>query len=185
MLGLSSEDKYDSHTAIRHLSEIDKSGYSVDLILPIALRKHKAFTPWLAEGKTVAKANPVSSTQDKKVIMSFVRAPPSHVHHGGPHTHKASFDVRIGGAMVRTLLDSGADASVISKKFLDRLGIPYQSNKISGTVGGIGGGSVKTYGTAQIAVKLGKYHPVHQFYIIPDSESGYDCILGDDFLHPY
>ena len=58
----------------------------MELILPMALRNHKAFTPWLAEGKTVAKANPVSSAPDNRIIMSFVRAPPSHVHHGGPHT---------------------------------------------------------------------------------------------------
>ena len=185
VLSLIGEDLYDSHTALRHLAEVDKAGYKATVELPMSLRKHRAFTPWLTEGHTESRPNS-STDKTTPVVMSFYRAPPQHVQDKGPHTHKASFDVRIGGAMVRTLLDTGADTSVISKKYLDRVGIPYQrTHHSTGSVGGIGNGNVKTYGFAQVAVKMGKYHPVHQFHVVPDSVSGYDCIIGDEFLHPY
>ena len=86
--------------------------------------------------------------------------------------------------MVRTLFDSGANVSIISKKFLSRLGISWESGNSTDSVGGVGG-DIKTYGTAMVAVKLGKHHPVHTFQVVQDSQSGYECILGDDFLHPY
>jgi hypothetical protein len=61
----------------------------------------------------------------------------------------------------------------------------WTSEDSTGSVGAFGGHQVDTLGTAQVGVKLGKYHPIHEFMVMPDSNSGYDCILGDDFMHPY
>ena len=49
VLSLIGEDLYDSHTALRHLAEVDKAGYKATVELPMSLRKHRAFTPWLTE----------------------------------------------------------------------------------------------------------------------------------------
>ena len=180
VLNIQGTDLYDSHTALRHVQEINKAGYSIDVELPMHLRKHRAFTPWLQDGHTVSR--PKASKQP--VILSFTQKPPPHMQERGPHAHKTSFDMRIGGAMVRTLLDSGANVSVISKQLLSRLGMAWQKGASTDSVGGIGG-HVKTYGTADVAVKLGKYHPVHTFQVVEEAISGYECIIGDDFLHTY
>jgi RNase H-like domain found in reverse transcriptase/Reverse transcriptase (RNA-dependent DNA polymerase)/Integrase zinc binding domain/gag-polyprotein putative aspartyl protease len=185
ILSLSSSDLYDSHTAIRHLAEVDPAGHTVDVTLPLTLRKHRAFTPWLTAGRTVGGSKRTLPVQHQQVIMTFSQPLSQPVHYHGPFTHKASFDVRVGGAVVRTLFDTGATVSVVSRRFLNKFGISYQKDKSSGHVDGFGGGSIATIGTAMVPVKLGKHQPVHLFQVIPDADSGYDCILGDDFLHPY
>ena len=46
-LVLHDSDLDHAHVALRHVSELEVSPYSVNVLLPMTIRKNKAFTPWL------------------------------------------------------------------------------------------------------------------------------------------
>jgi hypothetical protein len=48
-------DPYLAHTAVRHAATVPTS-HSVFVSMPVALRKNKAFTPWLCQGLTFQNA---------------------------------------------------------------------------------------------------------------------------------
>ena len=50
---LTGADKYDSHTALRHAHELVSSKFKVNVLLSSENRRDKAFTPWLADAKTI------------------------------------------------------------------------------------------------------------------------------------
>ena len=56
---LTGKDVYDSHTALRHVHEIQSPQHSVHVILPLSLRTNKGFTPWLINAKTKVRGSTV------------------------------------------------------------------------------------------------------------------------------
>ena len=52
-LVLTGADKYDSHTALRHANELVSPEFKVNVLLSSENRRDKAFTPWLADAKTI------------------------------------------------------------------------------------------------------------------------------------
>ena len=59
VLELTGTDVYDSHTALRHVHELQSPQHSVHVILPLSLRTNKGFTPWLINAKTKVRGNTV------------------------------------------------------------------------------------------------------------------------------
>jgi RNase H-like domain found in reverse transcriptase/Reverse transcriptase (RNA-dependent DNA polymerase)/Integrase zinc binding domain/gag-polyprotein putative aspartyl protease len=188
ILDIHGSDLYDSHTALRHLHDIDTGEHSVLLILPMSLRKHKAFTPWLCNGKTqcrLGRTNASDIESNGRRVSACVlemRNLSRHVHsRRNDHAHFASFDMRVAGAQVRTLLDTGATCSCVSSRFATRLGLHWNRDTDIKEIGGVGG-EVSVLGAIESTVKLGKRQIRQVFLVIKDPIAGYDCLLGQDFL---
>ena len=187
-LKLSGLDLYDAHAAVRHLSSIQYNTHTVNVLMSPALRKHPAFTPWLCTAKTIPNSdvNGWLPHQAKSFYTLQFVAKARHVHnlptkHG---THHASFDIRVGGASVRALFDTGANCSCLSDSFAKTLGLEYGGTQQPENIGGIGG-SVVILGHVQFPVKLGKFQGTQTFSIVSEPIAGYDCLIGEDFFAQY
>ena len=179
-LGLTGTDLVDAHTALRHIENVDKRGYQLKVRLPMSLRKNRAFTPWLHTGKTVTRERSATVlTGNTEIVVLSFEAPVQHMQ--SAHTHTASFDIRVAGAMIRTLLDSGANRSCISLRLVRRLGLTPDKSGQNIPINGVGG-SAPVMGTVRLPVKLGKHQPVQEFLVTRDDIAGYDCVLGEDFF---
>ena len=158
--------------------------------MPLEMRTNRGFTPWLANAKTEIRNSKIPLTDyglekpDKSVCVLQFSASMSHVH-SEEHVHHASFDIRIGGKIVRTLLDSGGSCSCISRKLATQLNLNWKKSKIptDESIGGIGG-AVSVLGTVTTKVKIGKFQPEQELLVVEGTIAGYDCLLGQDFLVP-
>ena len=190
ILTLNHEDIYDSHTAVRHIPEVDLNGHCLKLIMKQELRTNPAFTPWLTEGTTLyrglQKSIPrfkqdisLTSHQEKVCVLHF-HSRGNHIK--SPDCHLASYDARIAGLLIRTLFDSGATCSCISQRLVQRLNLPITSSTKNQQIGGVGG-AIQILGQVNNAdIKLGRYHTQHPLLVVNEPIAGYDCILGQDFL---
>jgi hypothetical protein len=186
ILNIHGDDLYDAHTALRHLHSIDSREHSVLLMLPLTLRKHRAFTPWLTHGKTqskVVRAKQSSGGNKENVSILEMQNKAKHVHSSRDSTaHFASFDMRVAGSQVRTLLDTGATCSCVSAKFASKLGLQWSMvDSNMEEIGGVGG-EVSVLGRLENTVKLGKKQAKQTFLVVQDPIAGYECLLGQDFL---
>ena len=188
VLDLHGADLYDAHTALRHAHEIDTQQHSIHLLLPMTLRKNRAFTPWLCNGKTQLKLQRgiIDSGSNRQHTVNAcvleLRNTVRHVHsRKEEHTHFASFDMRVAGAQVRTLLDTGATCSCVSSQYATRLGLQWTQGTHIEEIGGVGG-KVTVIGKLETTVKLGKQQARQTFLVLKDSVAGYSCLLGQDFL---
>ena len=80
------------------------------------------------------------------------------------------------------LLDTGAQISIISQSFADKISPNLKQscqNEFSEIIG-VSGNIVNVSGCIQVPISIGKFKTVHSFHIIP---SHHDIILGLDFLN--
>jgi hypothetical protein len=179
-LKLDGEDLYDTHTAVRHLGEIQLNSHSVNVIMSSALRQHPAFSPWLCNGRELynhsGALTPLVCTLKFGVKARHVQDNTDK--HG---RHHASFDVRVGGGSVRALFDTGANCSCLSHDFAKSLGVAYHSTHQPENIGGIGG-SVVILGKVTHPVKIGKFQITQSFSVVSEPIAEYDCLLGEDFF---
>lgn len=199
LLELSSEDLYDSHTALRHAQALSAPAASVILIAAPGLLNRKAFKPFLKCAKkvpayevlamgvpTLTKTGPASASAPCSSALTHphvvrVCAHAGHVHNTAQHY--ASFDSRIGGRAVRTLLDTGATVSCVSAAHARACGArvtPLQGDTAE-PVQGLGG-QVVPLGTVAMAVKFKNFHAEHQFLVMEQPLAGYHSLLGQDFM---
>ena len=210
VLELTGHDVYDSHTALRHVYELEKSErHSIHVILPLRLRKHRGFTPWLVNGTTKKRGvglsrnledqiktvgtksqHTVSTLRKMQCLLEFhtdtvknTKEPiPIHAQSLDRIDHFASFDVRIGGMMKRTLTDTGATCSCITVNMVKSLGLTIERPKeFTEDIKGVGG-KVNVLGYVRCTVKLGKREEIHTFYVVKESIAGYSCLIGQDFM---
>ena len=155
--------------------------HSVHVILPLRLRKHRGFTPWLVNGTTKKSGIGLSHNLEDQVetvgtksqrtvatlgniqcLLEFhtdtvknTKEPiPIHAQSLDRVNHFASFDVRIGGMMKRTLMDTGATCSCITINMVRSLGLAIERPKeFTEDVKGVGG-MVNVLGYVQCTVKL-------------------------------
>jgi hypothetical protein len=148
VLVVTGKDVFDAHTAIRHVHNVAARGHNIHVVLPPALRKHRGFTPWLVTGKTINTAVHGRFVSDSKGTVLHMNHVKTHTHDG---VHFASFDMRVAGASVRCLLDTGSSCCCLSKKFLDRCGLILRPG--GGSVNGIGG-TATMLGHTTVSVKV-------------------------------
>ena len=169
LLRLCENDVYDAHAALRHAHDLldSESAHKIYIMMPLNLRKHRGFTPWLAHASTVQRGNksghsvpdPVQqqisafriqsesadSVREQQCILQLsikphlVEAQPLHVAAQGTQIHYASFDFRIAGGVQRTLADSGATCCCMSEHYVKRLHLNVSPLEYSEDIGGIGG----------------------------------------------
>ncbi len=186
VLTITGDDLYNSHVALRHLAEIDQQHHAIQMVMPLALRSNRGFTPWLASGKTVYRGKSEESPvkhghlQSQSVCVMHFHAHAKHVH-SNLVEHLASFDVRVAGAVTRSLLDTGATPSCISQRFAHRLDLPVDRSASLEEIGGVGG-SMTALGTATVTIKIGKVQIQQRVLVLDAPIAGYDCILGQDFM---
>ena len=185
-LVLSDNDLDHAHVALRHVSELEVSPFSVKVLLPMTIRKNKAFTPWLVNAVTVnrnlnADIHGITTTLCALSIMSVQK----HIHSnssGNKSKHAASFDFRVGGSYNRILVDSGANASCISASLVKTLNLPVfpvtmEDKNLIGV-----GGAVVPVGYTTAPIKIGKFQSPQRFIILEGDIAGYQCLLGEDFM---
>ena len=179
-LKLDGEDLYDTHTAVRHLGEIQLNSHSVNVIMSPTLRQHPAFSPWLCNGRELYSRN---GALTPRVCTLRFGAKARHVQNNTDEhgRHHASFDVRVGGGSVRALFDTGANCSCLSHDFAKSLGVAYHSTHQPDNIGGIGG-SVVILGKVTHPVKIGKFQITQSFSVVSEHIAGYECLLGEDFF---
>ena len=197
VLCISENELYNAHSALRKAHELIKSSvHQVYVILPLSVRKHKGFTPWLQFSKTQFRGNqkfqdipkcceniPLNHLQKPCILLlqNSVSVPLKHVAAAKQSLHHASFDFRISGAMERTLVDTGATCCCISESFVKSMQLPMQHCLKREDIGGVGG-EVQVLGTVTASVKLRKMQVDQLFYVVRDAIAGYHCLLGQDFL---
>ena len=201
-LHLEASDVYDAHAALRHAHELSDSVNQIQLVMPMSIRTHRGFTPWLAYARTVHRGSAADSQiqnqlgalytqlthpRSPQCILQLstkpppVRAQPLHVEATATHTHYASFDFRISGKVERTLADSGATCSCMTEGLAKHLCLNIEPSVFQEDIGGVGG-EVSVRGTVTTSVKLGKQQVDQVFYVVKDPIAGYQCLLGQDFL---
>ena len=88
--------------------------------------------------------------------------------------------IKIGNISFRSLVDTGAEVSLISRKALRLLqNKPKLSNKRA-HLQSVNGNSLQVDGSVQLKFKIGRVHKVHEFYVVPNINR--NIILGRDFL---
>jgi hypothetical protein len=113
LLCLHDSDDYASHVALRHMHDLPLSAHVIYVAMPPSLRTHKAFTPWLRDGITVAKTKITDQrTSERKQEFSTILKFESKLRHvqssGVAKQHQAPFKIRVGGQAVNALFDTGA-----------------------------------------------------------------------------
>ena len=208
LLQLNDSDVYGAHTALRHAHDISDSEHKIYLTMPVSLRNHRGFTPWLAYARPIHRDTkvrnlvPVEVQQqvnalhiqnytnlDKKehcvlqlrVKGDVIGTHPSHVEAQATNLHYASFDFRIAGKIQRTLVDSGATCSCMSEQYAKDLHLKVVPGDYDEDISGIGG-VVDVCGKVTTTVKLAKRQVDHEFYVIKEPIAGYQCLIGQDFL---
>ena len=214
VLELTRQDVYESHTALRHVHELESYGkenksHSIHVIIPLHLRKHRGFTPWLVNATTKQRGNDLSKKIEnqlqtvgtkvqqkvtalrktqcllefhKDTVQTLKEPIPIHAQSSHEAQHYASFDVRVGGMNKRTLMDTGATCSCITVKMVKSLGLAIERPKeFTEDIEGVGG-IVNVLGYIQCTIKLGKREEIHTFYVVKESIAGYSCLIGQDFM---
>jgi hypothetical protein len=167
-------DPYLAHTAVRHAATVPTS-HSVPVSMPVALRKNKAFTPWLCQGLTLQNAKQTPAFRAKMCLM-VLSASTKHVHSLGSSRHSSSFDIRVGGAIRCALTDSGSTYSRVSLMFAVELDLKLKSAPsldLSEPIAGIGG-ATDIVGTVTTSVKVGKSYHTQTFIVLPAPIGGYE-----------
>jgi hypothetical protein len=192
-LFLSCADKYDSHTALRHVHELTRDTHKINVLMSAENRKDQVFTPWLSKAKTgnrhrafnhhgvVHTVNSLdfvvstehSSSHDHDALIKHPKSKSS--------AHYATFDVRVAGVMERTLMDSGATPSCMSLAFATRLGLFIEPKSYEDKIGGVGG-TVSVIGTVTEKVKIGKRQDTQLFLVVKEPIAGYHVLLGQDYM---
>jgi hypothetical protein len=72
-------DPYVAHAAIRHATSIPTTDHSIFVAIPMALRKDRAFTPWLSKGVTLERAKQSNAVSAEMCLMVF-NTSTKHVH---------------------------------------------------------------------------------------------------------
>ena len=184
LLCLHGQDVFDAHTAVRHINEIEMGEHTCYLSLPKEWRKHRAFTPYLRDARTIRQDAAISridndiAVVEQSVIMKL-RASDRHVH-ASASAHAASFQIRVGGLAVNALADTGATCSCLSADVVHKMGLPV-NNDDSEPITGIGG-AAQVVGTVQAPVKIGKSQKMQRFVVLAKPISGYEALLGQDYL---
>ena len=164
-----------AHLALRHVSELSLATHSVFLTLSPEQRKQRVYTPWLRDCATVMR-------KPTQPVLMKASGSTRHMHSTGDNRpHAASFDMRVGGKQCRVLVDTGATISVMHDVFARSLGVPLQ--RATGGIEGLGG-RANAVGRVKAMVKLGGVHMEQAFSVISTTVSGYDVLLGQDFLIP-
>jgi hypothetical protein len=145
----------------------------------MALRKDRAFTPWLNKRITLERTKQFNATCAEMCLMVY-NTSTKHVHASRSGRHAASFDIRVGGSSCRALFDTGATCSCISLTTAIELDLelkPAPKNPVTG----IGGTTIAQFTTAT-TVKIGKSKHQQVFLVLDRSSGGYDVLLGEDYL---
>ena len=185
-LVLNDENLHDAHVALRHVSELEHSPFSVRVLLPMTLRKNKAFTPWLGNAVTVNRNyNTELMGKTTSVCAMHISSVKKHIHSNfstNKTKHAASFDFRVGGSYNRILVDSGANCSCITANLVKTLNLPIYPLTIEDeNLQGVGG-AVKPIGVTTAPIKIGKFQAHQRFIILDGDIAGYQCLLGEDFM---
>ena len=206
-LHLSGTDVYEAHAALRQAHDLlnsDSAVTQIKIMLPLSLRNHRGFTPWLAGAYTIFNSSaapvpqqpkvniitiqtgqPLSDSNEHCVLYLSKNTPTQtralHVESANTHLHFASFDFRISGIIQRTLADSGATCSCITERFANHLSLSKVPLDRAEHIGGVGG-EVRISGTVTTTIKLGKEQVDQLFYVVKEPIAGYQCLLGQDFL---
>ena len=103
---------------------------------------------------------------------------------GNEHDRRTFFNVMINGKKVRAVLDSGAYATVLSRRAAERVGIDLDAPDVkAGSSIGIGARSVKTWTVRIDAFSVGTETIQHSQMQVLDGYMGdTDMLLGVDFL---
>ena len=186
-LVLDDADLHSAHVALRHVNELQSSSHAVKVLLPMTLRKNRAFTPWLVDAVTVNRTHSTEIAGKQQIVCVLnISSSTKHVHSNAKSKskHAASFDFRVGGAHTRVLVDSGANCSCISLSLVNTLNLPItpltleeQYENMQGL-----GGAIQPVGTTTAPVKIGKFQQEQRFIILGGDIAGYECLLGEDFL---
>jgi hypothetical protein len=81
VLSIHDMNEYDAHTAIRHLSRLPLGESTVYLTVPFALRKNRAFTPWLCNGHMIRRDVPLqASLMTRRACVMAFNAQQHHIH---------------------------------------------------------------------------------------------------------
>ena len=149
--------------------------------MPPALLKSGAFTRQLSDAHIMERDCEIeTSSGPVHVAVLRVFSTRQHVQYSSQGRHCATFDPRVGGAVVRTLIDTGANVHCMSLAFANQCGLQITREACS-TIQGIGG-DVRPVGTTIAPVKFGKYTIRLKFLVMTNSVSGYECLLGEGFL---
>jgi hypothetical protein len=170
-------DPYLAHAAVRHAATVPTSD-SVLVSMPVALRKNKAFTPWLCQGLTLQNAMQTPAISARMCLMVFI-ASTMHVRSLEPSRHSASFDFRVGGSIRRARTDSGSTCSCMAVMFAVELDLKLTSAP-SEQIAGIGG-TTDIVGTVTTSVMVGESYHTQTFFVLSAPIGGYDGLLGDDY----
>jgi hypothetical protein len=207
VLELTGKDVYDSHTALRHVHELQSPQHSIHVILPLSLRTNKGFTPWLINAKTKVRGTTVPQyietnlkeigdkwkqqvlqLRKQQCILFFQQSTipytdpvPIHAQRLSDAEHFASFDVRIAGAIKRTLMDSGATCCCMAEQMVKDLQLTVEKKEYTQDIKGVAG-KVNILGTVTCPVKIGKIQIDQQFCVVKQPIAGYVCLLGQDFM---
>jgi hypothetical protein len=176
MLCLHDGDDYASHVALRHMHDLPLSAHAVYVAVPPSLRTHKAFTPWLRDGITVAKTKITDQrTSERKQEFSTILKFESklrHVHSSGvAKQHQASFKIRVGGQAVNALFDTGATCCCMHKNLVHQLGLKIRDTDLP-PITGMGGPTI-VVGTVDALVKVGRSNESQTFLVLTTPISGY------------
>ena len=184
ILVLRGEDLYESHTALRHLEEIESCGNNIQLIIDHNLRTNRGFTPWLRNGHTKYRGctakqplyKGVPGLPSRVCVLNF-SLHARHVH-AGPI---ATFDIRVGGLTQRALFDSGATCCCISQQLAKGLNLHIHPTPPGEGIGGVGGTIAPIGMVRNLPVKIKGFHTEQQFLVLKDAVAGYHCVIGEDF----
>ncbi len=101
------------------------------------------------------------------------------LHTGGDNSPNSCL-VYIGKTRWRSLVDTGADISLISENMYKRLKKKSPIKPVSQTLQGAGGSPLKVLGTTEVTFQLGKKEYTHRCFVI--KEASRNMIIGMDFL---
>ena len=138
-------------------------------------------TPLLTNGRTTTRAHSASSEEmenfpsTSRQLNVITRSPNLTV---TPTPLVATF--RVAGKMTLSLIDTGADITVVSRGLAEHAGIPPDSQEVHPRVFTASNHELPILGKARIPFELGPHLVMHEVFIVDTPP--YHAILGTDIL---
>lgn len=181
----------DAHTALRHLHEIDLNGHFVILAIPARLFKADAFIPYMKRQSTsivdearrllVFTSGLAVPGQQKFHVLTMVsnHASTKLVSLASRAAHVPFVDLlctmplRICDATLRALVDSASNHSMITSRFLDRVGVSYEAGPSS--TYGVSGTAAPCLGYVTLDTRVGRSIIPVKFTVVDDLPTAAAC----------
>ncbi|EFP04464.1 hypothetical protein CRE_25636 [Caenorhabditis remanei] len=156
---------------------VEDAEKSIKYISPASLRIHLLFYRFL-DSKKRGRSSSSSSSSSSGSSSSGKKKQKRHLNETITEELTPKIKVKIQQAYIQAMVDTGASISLISEKWLKRMGYNYKAHNTRQVAGTANGTLLNLIGSLRVPMKIGPFRIMTNFSVVENWKIPYNCILG-------